>query len=114
MNITISKNYIQKTISNVYMSRLLTLFKINDAILWYVLPWMGSIASVANVIVLFFCMVIYMKTKKKNHKPAFVFIGFLASMDSLLGWYENNCYNFIYYIENTISGFYLLLSLYIG
>ena len=87
MNITISKKYIEKTIGNVYMLRLQTLFKINDAILWYVLPWMGTIASVANVIVLLFCMVIYLKTKKKNHKPAFVFIGFLAVVDHALGRY---------------------------
>ena len=114
MNIKISREFIENTLGNDSLLQTLATLEVNDAIVYYVIPWLGTLTALLNFVVVFFCVVIYLKTKRKNHKPAFVFIGFLASMDSLLGWYENNCYNFIYYIENTISGFYFLLSLYIG
>jgi len=61
------------------------IIEINNAILSDVAPWMGTIAVVTNHIVVLLSIAIYMKTKKKNHKPAFVFIGFLAFIDIVIG-----------------------------
>ena len=87
MNVTISKDFIRETIGHDFLSNLLLIIRMNDSILNYVIPWMGTIVYVTNLIVMFFCIVIYLKTKRKNHKPAFVFIGFLAAIDSILGGY---------------------------
>ena len=65
----------------------LNLVDISDAILFYVIPWVATIVVVANMLVAILCAIIYLKTKKRNHKPAFVFIGFLALIDVILGRY---------------------------
>ena len=85
MNITISKDFIQQTIGQDSLSWILLMIRMNDAILHYVMPWLGAIVDVTNLIVVFFCIVIYLNTKKTNHKPAFVFIGLLAVIDSIFG-----------------------------
>jgi hypothetical protein len=87
MNISISKEYIQKAIGNDSLLQILRIIEMNDALLNYVIPWLGTITILSNFTVIFLCVVIYLKTKRKNHKPAFVFIGFLASIDSLVGGY---------------------------
>ena len=89
MNLSISKGYIRETIGNDSLLQILKIINVNDAILYYVIPWMGTITVLSNFTVIFFCVVIYLKTKRKNHKPAFVFIGFLASIDSIVGGYAS-------------------------
>jgi hypothetical protein len=90
MNIEISREYIENTLGNESLLQTLTTLEVHDAILYYVIPWLGAITGLSNFIVVFFCLVIYLKTKRKNHKPAFVFIGFLASIDSIMGWYAKH------------------------
>ena len=87
MEISISKGYIEKTIGNYSLMRILQILEVNNASLHYVIPWLGIIIVLSNFLVVFFCAVIYLKTKRKNHKPAFVFIGFLAIIDIILGGY---------------------------
>ena len=87
MNVTISNDFIRETIGHDPLSRLLLMIRINEAILRYVTPWMGTMVEVTNLMVVFFCILIYLKTKKTNHKPAFVFIGFLAAIDFTIGGY---------------------------
>ena len=89
MNIEISREYIENTLGNDSLLQTLKILEVNDAILYYVIPWMGTITVLSNFTVIFFCVVIYLKTKRKNHKPAFVFIGFLASIDSIVGGYAS-------------------------
>ena len=88
MNIEISREFIENTLGNGSLLQTLTLLEVNDAVLYYVIPWLGTLTALLNFVVAFFCLVIYLKTKRKNHKPAFVFIGFLASIDIILGGYS--------------------------
>ena len=49
MNVTISKEFIWETIGHNSLSQLLFIIKLNDAILHYVMPWMGTqIVDVTN------------------------------------------------------------------
>ena len=89
MNIEISREYIENALGNDSLLQTLKIIEVNDAILYYVIPWLGTLTALSNCVVALFCVVIYLKAKRKNHKPAFVFIGFLASIDSILGWYAN-------------------------
>ena len=95
MNIKISRKFIKSTLGDDSLLETLTILEVHDAILYYVLPWLGTITALSNFVVAFFCVVIYLKTKRKNHKPAFVFIEILESIDSILGWYAKHLYTFI-------------------
>ena len=85
MNISISKLYIEKVLGNETLNQFLTVSIVNAAILTYLEPWIATITMVTNLVVCLLCLGIYLKTKKRNHKPAFFFIGFLALIDFLLG-----------------------------
>ena len=83
MNIT--KNYIEQVICQDSLSQLLSIVSINDTIEMYLVPWIAAITWVSNMMVAILCAIIYLKTKKKSHKPAFVYIGFVAIIDMQLG-----------------------------
>ena len=85
MNITINKDFLQESVGQDSLFQVHMIIEINNAILSYVAPWLGTITVVTNHIVVLLSIAIYMKTKKKNHKPAFVFIGFLAFIDIVIG-----------------------------
>ena len=85
--VKIDKAYIANVVGDDNLQAYLNLAEISDAILFYVIPWVATIAVVANILVALPCGIIYLKTKKKNHKPAFVFIGFLALIDVILARY---------------------------
>ena len=84
MNITISKDFVRETVGDESLLQVFMIMEISNSIQNYVIPLMGPVASVSNLIVVFLCIVIYIKTQKKNHKPAFVFIGFLAAIDAVI------------------------------
>ena len=85
LNITISKDFLQETVGQDSLFQLLMIIDIITILSNNVIPWIGLIAVVTNFIVFVLSIAIYMKTKKKNHKPAFVFIGFLAAIDNVIG-----------------------------
>ena len=85
--VKIDMAYIANVVGNDNLKEYLNQVEISDAILFYVIPWVATIAVVANILVALPCGIIYLKTKKKNHKPAFVFIGFLALIDVILARY---------------------------
>ena len=87
MNITISKEYLENVLGEELLNKFLTVFSINTAIQKYLIPWMATITVVINSMVCIMCLGIYIKTKGKNHRPAFVFIFFLNFVDVLLGMY---------------------------
>jgi tellurite resistance protein TehA-like permease len=51
----------------------------------YIMPFAGIVIFITNMVVSILSAIIYAKTKKKNHKPAFVFIGILSCYDMLVG-----------------------------
>ena len=85
MNISITKEYLRKVLGNQTLDQFLTVSSFNTAIVKYFLPWIAAIVVVTNLLVCFLCLGIYLKTKRRNHKPAFVFIGFLALIDVVIG-----------------------------
>ena len=85
MDFKLTKNFIEKTVGKVTLKFYLDVRDIKENVLTYIVPWLAIIAVIMNLIVFILCLIIYWKTKKVNHKPAFVFIGFLAIMDVLNG-----------------------------
>ena len=85
MNITINVKYVEDIIGAESLNQLLTIITINKYVLWYIVPWLSTIVVVMNMLVVILCSLIYVKTGRNNHKPAFVFIGTLALADVLLG-----------------------------
>ena len=85
MEVKIDQEYIAMVVGDDNLQAYLHLVDISDAILFYVIPWVATIVTMANMLVALLCSIIYLKTKKKNHKPAFVFIGFLALIDVIFG-----------------------------
>ena len=85
MNLSISKVYIEQVLGNETFDQFQTVSDVNAAIVTYVVPWIASITVIINLAVCLLCLGIYLKTERRNHKPAFVFIGFLALIDTLLG-----------------------------
>ena len=51
----------------------------------YIMPFAGIVIFITNMVVTILSAIIFAKTKKKNHKPAFVFIGILSCYDMLVG-----------------------------
>ena len=85
--VKIDKTYIAEVVGGDNLNAYLNLVDISDIITFNVVPWFATIAVFANIMVALPCGIIYLKTKKKNHKPAFVFIGFLALIDIILARY---------------------------
>ena len=87
MNTTLNQQFIFGAVGNASVQHLLNLRNIQNYFVIYLMPWIGSITFVTNMVVAVLCAIIYSKTKKKNHKPAFVFIGVLSLFDMLVGRY---------------------------
>ena len=85
--VSIDAEYINMVVGKENLKTYLHLVDISDAILLYVIPWVATIAAVADMMVALLCAIIYLKTMKKNYKPVFVFIGLLALIGVILGWY---------------------------
>ena len=84
-NQTLNKDLIIKTLSNGTLEKLRTFRTLRLGSNCYLQPPAGLITLVLNFVVFLLCFVIYSKTKKKNHKPAFLYIGFLAFFDMVIG-----------------------------
>ena len=82
-----NNEFLFEIIGNKSVQRLLHLKSVQSSILTFVIPWVAIITVITNMLVFVLCAVIYSKTKKKNHKPAFVFIGVLSFFDMLIGGY---------------------------
>ena len=87
MNTTLTDEFIFAAAGNTSVEHLLNLRNVQNFYLTYLMPWIGSIIFITNMVVAVLCAIIYSKTKKKNHKPAFVFIGVLSFFDMLVGRY---------------------------
>jgi DMSO reductase anchor subunit len=85
MNTTLNNDFIFGAAGNTSVEQLLNLRNIQNFYVTYLMPWIGSITFITNMVVAVLCAIIYSKTKKKNHKPAFVFIGVLSFFDMLVG-----------------------------
>ena len=83
MNLTLNNQFIFDNLGNEKLQRLINMRTV-DNIFHYIVPWIASISCITNMLVCVLCAVIYTTTKKKNHKPAFVFIGALSFFDMLV------------------------------
>merc|ERR1719312_2468381 len=83
----LNEEFIIETLSHggVTIERLNTFGWLRAGSLRYIQPPGGIITLVLNFVVFILCFVIYSNTKKKNHKPAFLYIGFLAFFDMIIG-----------------------------
>ena len=87
MNTTLNDEFIFAAAGDASVQQLLNLRNVQTFYVTYLMPWIGSITCLTNMVVAVLCAIIYSKTKKKNHKPAFVFIGVLSFFDMLIGRY---------------------------
>ena len=87
MNITIQ--YIDDIVGEDALNHFLRIITMNKFVLWNIIPWLSTIIVMTNMVVALLSATIYIKTKRENHKPAFVFIGTLALADVFLG--GQNC-----------------------
>lgn len=86
MNSTkLNSQFVFDTIGISTVEWLRSIDSVRGSILTYLQPGVASITGFLNLLVFVLCIVIYLKTKKKSHKPAFIYIGFLAFFDMLLG-----------------------------
>ena len=83
MNITME--YIEDIVGEDALNHFLRIITMNKFVLWNIVPWLGTIIVVMNMVVVLLSATIYIKTERENHKPAFVFIGTLALADVFLG-----------------------------
>ena len=81
----LNKQFILDTLGSSSFERLLTLESIKSSIFIYIKPFVASIGTMLNMVVFLLSIAIYTKTKKKNHKPAFLYIGVLAFFDMVMG-----------------------------
>merc|ERR1719312_1481291 len=86
MILELTKQFSQNVIGIENIEWLLNLVSIQKWALTYWVPWACLVAGVLNTMVFILCMIIYMKTKRTNHKPAFVFIAFIAMWDGVKSW----------------------------
>ena len=87
MNITLTSQYLMRIVGNRSAQWLLNINSAEQFTLAYIQPWLGLIAAMPNIVVLILCIIIYVKTSKKNHKPAFAYIGVLSLFGTITGWY---------------------------
>ena len=83
MNLTLNNQFIFDNLGNEKLQQLRNMGTV-DNIFPYILPWIAVISCITNMLVCVLCAIIYTTTKKKNHKPAFVFIGVLSFFDMLV------------------------------
>ena len=62
-----------------------TVSYVNDVLFIYLLPVLSIIVLITNLVVFLLCLGIYSRIRRKTNKPAFVFIGWLALMDTIIG-----------------------------
>ena len=84
MNITIHRSYIETVLGKENLEEFLMFVAINRFVLRNIIPWVGVLIVMMNMLVVLFSMMVYIK---ETHKPAFLFIGTLAAIDVLLGGY---------------------------
>ena len=84
-NITITNEFLKEVFGDDEMSRFVMIVNISTLVQEYVIPWMAIITVITNIVVCLICCGIYTKTKRRNHKPAFLFILFLNLVDVLHG-----------------------------
>ena len=70
-----------------YIGRFLRIVSLSTALQKYLVPWLAGMIVMVNTMVCIMYCGIYVKTTRKNHKPAFLFIFFLNFVDVLLGMY---------------------------
>ena len=85
MNVTLNNQLIMESLGYKSALQLTKLRDFQNFFGAYIMPWVASIILVTNMLVSILSAIIYSKTKKRNHKPAFVFIGFLSFFDMLVG-----------------------------
>lgn len=51
----------------------------------YILPFLGGLIFITNMVVGLFSMLIYIQSARRRHKPAFAFISVLCFWDLLIG-----------------------------
>ena len=61
--VKIDKAYIANVVGDDNLQAYLNLVDIRDGITFYVIPWVATIALVANIMVALPCGIIYLKTK---------------------------------------------------
>ena len=61
-----------------------TVSYVNDVLFIYLLPVLSIIVLITNLVVFLLCLSIYFRIRRKANKPAFVFIGWLALMDTII------------------------------
>jgi len=98
MNKTLTGRFLINIVGNDSAKWLLNLDSAETYVLAYWVITFSFLAAMLNTIVLILCVIIYLKTSKTNHKPAFVFIGLLSFFDAFLG--------FIYFFESLEHGGY--------
>ena len=81
----LNKQFILNTLGSSSFERLLTLESIKSSIFVYIKPFVTSIGSMLDMVVFLLSIAIHTKNKKKNHKPAFLYIGLLAFFDMVMG-----------------------------
>ena len=85
MNKSINNQLLQEITGGKVFETFQTVLHVNDALLKYLLPVLAPIVVLTNLVVFILCLGIYFRIRKKHRKLPFIFIGFLALMDSLIG-----------------------------
>ena len=85
MNLT--TDFLIATLGNYSFQQLKTLKYIQSFLLTNIQPWIATTRALLNLVVVVLCLIMYLQTKRTNHKPAFVFIGALAVIDMVVGRY---------------------------
>ena len=86
MNLTLNNQFIFDNLGYDRVHRTIRMQIVTD-VFRYIIPLVAIMSCITNMLVCVLCANIYTRTKKKNHKPAFVFIGVLSLFDMLVGMY---------------------------
>jgi len=76
----------ESTINFVLTLPLRNCQRVKNVFVFYAYPPMAYLSFSFNILVFILCIIIYLRTKSKSHKPAFLFIGSLAFVDSIHGF----------------------------
>ena len=87
MNLTIDRYYLETVWGEDNLEEFLIFVEINRFVFTYIIPWVGVVIVMMNMLVVLLSMMVYINTEKETHKPSFMFIGTLALIDVLLGGY---------------------------
>ena len=81
----LNSQFITATLGSTSVQWLTNFKSLQIFLLTFYFPVVTSITFLLNFLVFILCIVIYLKTKKINHKTAFLCIGILAFFDMLMG-----------------------------